>query len=384
MGSRSAGRSEPQAAGDGVVTSPYMEWAKTRSQARFNLATSGISNVSLGEFPLRVEELEITTSASGYGWPALQERLAEHARVPNECIVAATGTSMANHLAMATVIAPGDEVLLEEPAYGPMREVAEYLGATIKRIPRKFERDFALDLEEIERALTPRTRLIVLTNMHNPSGALLSAETLRALGQMALRVGARVLVDEVYLEMLFEPTAPFAFRIGETLAATEENPFISTSSLTKAYGLSGLRCGWIIAPPALAHRIWRLNDLFGSVAAHTAERMSVMAFEHLEKFRARAQSILASNRPLLEAFLNSRADLECFRPRAGTVVFPRLHTGDAEPLVAILREKYETTVVPGRFFEMPEHFRIGIGGETDLLREGLDRLGSALDEFARR
>jgi aspartate/methionine/tyrosine aminotransferase len=363
-----------------TMQSQYMEWAKTRSQARYSLATSGIMNVPLAEFPLRVEELEVTTTASGYGYPPLQQRLAQYTGAPEECIVAGTGTSMANHLAMAAVLAPGDEVLIEEPAYGPLVDVAEYLGARIRRIARKFENGFGLQLDDLAAAITPATRLIVLTNMHNPSGALLSTETLRAIGDLAQRADARVLLDEVYLEMLFDQAAPFSF----PLAPTSDNPFIVTSSLTKAYGLSGLRCGWILATPELAQRIWRLNDLFGSVAAHTAERMSVMAFDRLQQFQDRARAILKRNRPLLDAFLDSRTDLECFRPAAGTVVFPRLLTGDAAGFFERLREKYETTVVPGSFFEMPEHFRIGIGGDSENLRAGLGRLSTALDEWAKR
>ena len=119
---------------------------------------------------------------------------------------------MANHLAMAAVLSPGDEVLLEEPTYGLLLDVAQYLGASVRRVPRRFENGFALDPAEVMRALTPRTRLIVLTNFHNPSGALIPVETLRAIGESALRVGARVLVDEVYLEMLFQAARRPPFR----------------------------------------------------------------------------------------------------------------------------------------------------------------------------
>ncbi len=361
----------------------YMEWAKTRSHAKFNLATSGLIGVPRAEFPLRLDELEIT-APGGYGYAPLQQRLAQHAGVPEECVVAATGTSMANHLAMAVILEPGDEVLLELPVYGPLLDVAEYLGARVKRLPRRFEAKFAIDLNELQRAITPATRLVVLTNLHNPSGALLSAEMLRAIGKMAHRAGAKVLVDEVYLEMLFGQAAPFCFPIGNSIAGAGENPFIVTSSLTKVYGLSGLRCGWILASPDLARRMWLLNDLFGAVAAHTAERLSVMAFDHLQQFRERARVLLAANRPLLDAFLDSRGDLECFRPPAGTVAFPRLKRGHPQVFFQLLREKYETTVVPGSFFEMPQHFRIGIGGDTATLRAGLERLSAALDEFARQ
>ncbi len=362
----------------------YMEWAKTRSNAEFNLATSGLIGVPISEFPLRLDELEITAPGA-YGYAPLQQRLAQHTGVPEECVVAAAGTSMANHLAMAAVLEPGDEVLLEQPAYGPLLDVAKYLGARVKRLPRRFESRFAIDLDQLQRAITPATRLVVLTNLHNPSGALLSAEMLHAIGKLAHRAGVRVLVDEVYLEMLFGKAAPFCFPIGHGIAGAGENPFIVTSSLTKVYGLSGLRCGWILASPDLARRMWLLNDLFAATGAHPAERLSVMALDHLEQFRERARALLAVNRVLLDAFLDSRRDLECFRPPAGTVAFPRLpHGRDPETFFQLLREKYETIVVPGSFFEMPRHFRIGIGSDTPNLRAGLERLSAALDEFAKK
>ena len=360
-----------------VKRSDYMEWAKTCSQARFNLATSGLTSVEVPEFPLRADELEIT-SPGGYGYEPLQQRLARYTRAPEKCIVTAAGTSMANHLAMAALLDAGDEVLLEQPTYGLLLDVANYLHARVKRLSRRFEDGFAVDPTQIENAITSKTRLIVLSNLNNPTGALISADALRATGEIALRNDAHVLVDEVYLEMIFDGNAPFCFPIGEQF---ETNPFVVTSSLTKAYGLSGLRCGWILASPDLAHRIWHLNDLFAATAAHPAECMSVMALDNLEKFRGRARTLLERNRALLDEFLDSREDLKCFRPPAGSVVFPRLQRGNAEAFCNLLREKYETTVVPGRFFEMPQHFRIGIGGETDELRSGLERIGAALDEF---
>ena len=353
--------------------SRYMEWAKTSSTAPFNLATSGLTSVTLAEFPLRVEELEVT--GGGYGHGPLLARIARHSSAPVECVVTAEGTSMANHLAMAALLEPGDEVLIEEPTYGLILDVAHYLGAKVKRLARTIENNFDISVPEAKSAITPETRLIVLTNLHNPSGALLSRATLRAIGELARGVGAHVLMDEVYLEMCFAPSdeACGSFSLGKH--------FLVTSSLTKAYGLSGLRCGWILAPPDLAERIWRLNDLFAATAAHPAERMSVMAFEHLSLFRERARLRLNANRPLVEAFLNSRPDLECFRPAAGTIYFPRLLQGNPDAFFKLLREKYETSVVPGAFFEAPRHFRLGIGGETAQLQAGLERVSAALDEF---
>ncbi|MGH9593073.1 MAG: aminotransferase class I/II-fold pyridoxal phosphate-dependent enzyme, partial [Bryobacteraceae bacterium] len=292
------------------------------------------------------------------------------------CVVAAIGTSMANYLAYAGTLEPGDDVLIEHPAYGPMVEAAQLLGAKVRRLHRRFETGFMVEPEEIKRAITPKTRLIVLTNMHNPSGALISTDTLRAIGKIAEQNGARVLVDEVYLKMFFDNSVPSAFRLGET--------FVITTSLTKVYGLSGLRCGWILAAPELARRIWRINDLFGNIPSHTAELLSVVALDHLPEIAQRSRALLARNRPLLDNFLDSRGDIDFVRPPAGTVVFPKLAHGNTEQFIKLLREKYETAVVPGRFFEMPEHFRLGIGGDTELLRAGLERISDALDEFAKK
>jgi aspartate/methionine/tyrosine aminotransferase len=359
-----------------------MEWAKLRSTARFNLATSGIASVTRAEFP-GDERLAEITAPGGYGYAPLQERLAQHCGVPSDCVVAAAGTSMANHLAMAAVLEPGDRVLIEQPTYGPLLDVAHYLGARVGTFARRFEDKFAVDVAEVVAALTPDTRLIVLTNLHNPTGVMIERDTLRELGAIAVDRGIHVLVDEVYLEMLFGPEAPRSYQIGETLAPRDENPFIVSSSLTKAYGLSGLRCGWVIAAPKLARRMWLLNDLFGVNAAHPAEQLSVIAFDHLPAFRARAEKLLAINRPILDAFLASRPELEVVPAVAGTVAFPRLKRGAPDALFELLRRKYDTSVVPGRFFDMPAHFRIGIGGDAAELREGLARVGAALDELSR-
>src|SRR2546428_8920436 len=289
--------------------SRYMEWAKTRSHAKFNLATSGLLGCPFAESPPRLDELE-TPAPGAYGYPPLQQRLAQHAGVPEKCIVAATGTSMANHLAMAAILEPGDEVLLEQPAYGPLLDVAEYLGAVVKRLPRRFESGFAIDLEELQRTITSATRLIVLTNLHNPSGALITAETLLAIGKLAHRVGAHVLVDEVYLEMLLGQAAPFSFPMGKSIVPENENPFIVTSSLTKVYGLSGLRCGWSLAAPDLTRKMWLLNDLFGVIPAHPAERLSAIAFSNLDRIKAPSRVFLDANRRASNRFVENLDGLD--------------------------------------------------------------------------
>lgn len=352
--------------------SEYMNWAKTRSRARFNLATSGLDNLELNDLNVSLNDLELT-GTSGYGYPPLLEAIAKRMNVGTDSIVTATGTSLANHLAMAAVVNPGDEVLIEQPTYEPLLALARYLGANIRRFPRRFEDGFAVMPGEIEKNISRHTRLIVITNHHNPSGVLTDEKTLQAVGELAQRVNARVLVDEVYLESMLEQRPSTALHLGP--------PFMATSSLTKAFGLSGLRCGWIVAAPELAREIWLLNDLFGVNAAHAAERLSVCAFQQLDKISAKARTRLATNRALLNEFLDTRDDLETVRTDSGTIMFPRLKSGSSEGLCRLLKEKYETAVVPGSYFEMPAHFRVGLGGPREVFVAGLERLGKALDEL---
>ena len=363
------------------MNSEYIEWVKTRPRTRFNLGTSGVTDTSLADLiaatggALRLDDLELN-GPDFYGYEPLQRALAAKCRVPPECIVAATGTSMANHLVMAATLEPGDEVVIEQPAYDALLDAALYLGAEVKRFERRFDDGFRVDPRAVERAVTPRTRLIVITNLHNPTGALTGEDVLREIGEMARSVGASVLVDEVYLEMDYSRRTRSAFELGPQ--------FIVTGSLTKAYGLSGLRCGWIIARPELARAIWRLNDLFGVIPAHVAERLSVVALRHLDLIAARARALLETNRAMVDRFLDSRPDLEAVRPPFGTLFFPRLVSGRVDELCALLDDEFDTTLTPGRFFEMPQHFRLGIGCETASLAGALERLSAGLDKLAAR
>jgi aspartate/methionine/tyrosine aminotransferase len=363
-------------------SSEYMQWAKTCSRARYNLATSGVINYPMADLEASLDDVDLN-GPSYYGYEPLQQALAARFNVSADCVVAATGTSLANHLAMAALLEPGEEVLVESPVYEPILALAGYLGANIRRFRRTSEQGFKLDPEEIARNITARTKLIVITNLHNPSSAYDGPDVIKQIGSIARRSGARVLVDEVYLEAVSvqnghakSPRNPewSAFHLG-----TE---FIVTGSLTKVYGLSGLRCGWVLAEPCIAKKIWLLNDLFGVIPAHPAERLSVIALQRIGQIADRTRNLLDMNRALLNAFLDSRDDLEVVRSGFGTVVFPRLKSGSVDILCSHLRDKHDTTVVPGRFFELPDHFRLGFGCDTSMLSGGLERLGAALDHRA--
>jgi aspartate/methionine/tyrosine aminotransferase len=350
-----------------VLQSDYMHWAKNQRPVTYALSSSEVAHFPLDRLDLSIADLGLT-GASHYRYAPLREAIGAKEGVPADWVVAADGTSMANMLAMAALVGPGDEVLIEQPTYEPLLGVAGFLGAKIGRFQRRAEAGFALDPQEVRRAVTPATKLIVLTNLHNPSSTLADEAALREIGAL----GPHVLVDEVYLDAAAQP-ARSAVHLGAR--------FVATSSLTKVYGLSGLRCGWILAEPALAERIWRLNELFGVAQAHADERLGCIALANLDRISEGTSALLARNRALANAFFASRSELECAPLTGGITAFPRLRTGDPVALDDLLREKYDTSIVPGRCFEMADHFRIGLGGPTAMVEEGLARLGRALDEL---
>jgi hypothetical protein len=355
-----------------TMSSPYMNWAKLNSSARFNLATSGVPNFLMKDFPFEKEDLELTYGV--YGYEPLIQAIADKSETKYENVVLSFGTSMANHLAIAAIIETGDEVLIEKPTYELLVSTAEYLGADVKFFERRHENKFQIDVEDIKNKINDKTKLIVITNLHNPSSIFTNEETLKQIGNVAAKFGARVLVDEVYLDVMFNDAPRSSFHLGEN--------FIITNSLTKTYGLSGLRCGWILADKNLTSRMNLLNDLFSASNVHVAERLSLIALQNLNLFRERAKNLLDTNRPLLNEFFDSRDDVEVVRTTHGTTSFPRMMNIDTEKFSSLLRDKYETSVVPGRFFYAENHFRIGITCDTEMLKGGLERLSAALDEIS--
>lgn len=351
-----------------------MHWAKSRPKVKYDLALSGILNLPIAELDFDPKDLELHGD-NAYGYRPLVEALASHRKVPPKNVVTvAGGTSMANHLAMAGLIEHGDEVLIEEPTYDPLLAVARYLGAKIRRFPRPFEIEFRIDLDALEKQITPKTRLIVISNLHNPSSALVDNETLRKVGELARGVGAHVLVDEVYLEAMFENAPQPASSLGPE--------FIVTSSLTKGYGLSGLRCGWIFAEPKLAEKIRHLDDIFAASAPFMMEQLSVTAIAQLSKIAGRAKSMLEANRKTMREFFKTRDDIFAAPTKFGTTSFPRIRNADVEKLCELLPEKYDTAVVPGRFFESPQHIRVGLCCEPENFTAGIERIGEAIDELS--
>jgi hypothetical protein len=324
---------------------PYMEWAKKHPRSRFSLAGSNLLACELSDLPGAREALELHGDNDN-GFRPLIEAIGATYGVAPEMVVTSQGTSGANFLAFAALVKAGDDVLVERPGYDPLMGPPRLLGARVIRFDRRFEDGYRLDPDAVRAAMTDRTKLVVVTNAHNPTGVVAADSDLDEIGRIAERHGARVLVDEVYLDTAIEgPVRP---------AAARSPVFISTSSLTKSYGLAGLRCGWALAAPDVAERIRRARDIVDGTGAFPAERLSALAFSQLERLSDRARWILMSSGAAVRQFLSGRQDLECVLPGAGTVVFPRVRgIEDAGPFVEALARDFDTDVVPGHFFQAP-------------------------------
>jgi hypothetical protein len=350
--------------------SVYMRWAKEHAAARYNLANSGLLACTAEDLELQPGDLRIS-GLNPDGYPPLREAIAALYGAVPEQVVQAQGTSGANFLAFATLLEPGDEVLVEQPTYEPLLAALAFLGARVRRFGRRFEHGYRLDLDEIRGLLTDRVRLIVLTNPHNPSGVLLPPDEVAELARLAASVGAWLLVDEVYRDLWFDAAPPSHVHLGPHVLAT--------SSLTKAYGLSGLRCGWILCDPGLAARMHRVNDFLGAVGPMPSDTLALAALRQLPRLAERARAILEPNLSQVHAFLADHAEwLDVVLPPRSVIVFPRLHREeDSEALHDWLRGR-ETSIVPGKFFESPRHFRLGFAVQPKDVAVGLQNLSEGL------
>lgn len=353
--------------------SVYMRWAKEHAAARFNLANSGLLGVVTRDLDLTPEDL-LVNGPNTDGYPPLLAAIGERYGVEPERVVLAPGASGANFLAFAALVDPGDEVLVEQPAYEPILAALRLVGARVRRFGRSFVRGWRVDFENIAHglALSRKVRLVVLTSPHNPSGVLTDPEDLAEIARLAEAAGALVLVDEVYLDVWSD--APLRSHVHGAPNV------LTTSSLTKSYGLSGLRCGWVLCPSvAVADRLRRVNDCMGAVGSMPSESLALAAFRQLPRLAARSRSILDPNLRRVHAFLAEHEDvLDCVVPRRSMTVFPRLRNEeDSEALHDWLRG-HETSIVPGRFFEEPRHFRLGFALRPREVAQGLRWLSEGL------
>ena len=297
--------------------------------------------------------------------------LSRREMVPEENIFLSLGTSLANFVIWASLLKRGDEVLIEFPAYEPMFKVPAYLGARIRFIKRD-PLDFSLGVAAIADSVTPKTRMIILTDSHNPSGSQLASEVLQYLKKLNQERGILIFIDEVYSRFYRERSLFVDFP-----------EFIVTSSLSKFYGLGSLRAGWAFAPAAVVEKARNFSDYLTPEIPFAPLYLAHLLLEHpvLAELEQRIRQRIKANREVIGAYLNQTEFLSCYIPRNGVLFFPEVKGPvDIKKFYLQLYRKYRMVVTEGRFFQMPRHFRIAGIWSPAFMAKGLGRLESALKD----
>lgn len=365
------------------VTFDLERWQSTwENRVKFNLSESGVHPLSVGELitiagasvdPLLNVRLGYSQSN---GTDGLRERIAAlyPGAAPDQVLVT-TGSAEANYLAALRLIEPGDAVAMLLPNYLQLWGHAQNLGAQVRGFRLHENQQWAPDADEIRAAIAPGTKLVVVTNPHNPTGSVLSDEMRRVILERAAAVGAWLLADEVYIG---------AERDGRTTASFwgSYDRLVCVSGLSKAYGLPGLRIGWLVAPPALIADAWARHDYTTIGPSGPSDHLATLALQPAvrERLLARTRGILRQNYGVLEEWLRGFGDtFSWVAPKAGAICFTRYRaTIPGEDLVERVRASENTLLVPGEHFGMPGYLRFGYGNEAGELRHALAAAASGL------
>ncbi|HET7790475.1 MAG TPA: aminotransferase class I/II-fold pyridoxal phosphate-dependent enzyme [Gemmatimonadales bacterium] len=351
-------------------------WQSTwENRVKFNISESGVH-------PLSVRELLELAKASrdplldvrlGYsqsnGTDALRERIAAlYPGASPDQVLVTTGSAEANFVACWRLLAPGDAVAMMLPNYMQIWGQAQNLGATVRGFHLREENGWEPDPAEIERAIAPGTKLVVVTNPHNPTGHILSASMRDLIVNRARAAGAWLLADEVYQGAERDGTTTPSF-----WGSYEK--LIVVNGLSKAYGLPGLRIGWLVGPPGFADEAWARHDYTTIGPSGTSDHLATLALSPKvrEKIIARTRGILNQNWPVLESWLKSLGDAFTWHaPQAGAICFAKYRARvDGLKLVERLRAGHSVLLVPGEHFGMPGHIRFGMGNEKRELEAAL-------------
>jgi aspartate/methionine/tyrosine aminotransferase len=346
----------------------------------YNLSESGVHPLSLKELLTPDELTSLTKVELGYtqtnGTTGLREAIARlYPGVSLDQILATAGSSEANFLLIWSLIEPGDEVLFELPNYMQMGGLLRAFGANVKPFRLRESLGWQPDLDEMKKLVTPKTKLIVLTNPNNPTGSVLDAEIMKGIVALAAGVGAWILADEVYQGAeLAGPQTPSFWGLWEKT--------IVVNGLSKAYGLPGLRIGWIIGPEEIVKRTWPYHDYTTISPSALSDRLATIALGpgKRERILERTRGILNANYPALERWLNGHDGLFSFvPPKAGAIAFAKyaLEVPSVDLVERLIREQ-SVLLVPGDHFETEGYLRFGYGSDQGYLLKALARIDEAL------
>jgi aspartate/methionine/tyrosine aminotransferase len=349
----------------------------------YDMSESGIKPISINDLIGMGFDLEgVLDMPLGYsqsdGTPELKELLQEiYPGAKPENIEVTNGTSEANYLIALSQLKDGDEFALEVPNYMQLWGVPRSLGAQVNSFSLRSEREWEVDWEEFEKAVNPNTRLVYISNPNNPSGAVLSDEAMARIVERCEKMNAYLIADEVYIGAEHDGQRTKSFwGMG--------NRVVVTSGLSKAYGIPGIRVGWIIGPEKLVYDCWSQHDYITIGPNKLSDRMTRVAVqrENREKLYARTTAILKENLPLFEKWVSGVEELEYTPSQAGAFSFLKLKTDAlSKDIVKSCLEKRNTLIVPGSHFGMEGYIRVWLGGAQDYLEEGWTRIAEGLKEW---
>ncbi len=312
------------------------------------------------------------------GLPALRQRVLDQAGLPldPDTVLITAGAAEANYLLFRQLLTAGDEIITEAPGWPQAGVMAKAIGATLVEVARDEAHHWHLDPDAVAAAITPRTRMIFLTNPNNPTGRLMPEDDLRALAALADRHGVWLVVDEVYAGLEWSGPRPPAIA-GLTQFG------ITTGSVSKALGLQGLRTGWMICQtPKVIRDAMILRENSSEIMNALGERIAEVALrpDRLANALTRARQEGRETLDRMDAFVTAEPRLAWVRPQAGLIGLARLDGIDGESLARrLLAPPYRTFLLPGSAYGCPNHIRLGAGGGPETrLEEGLGRLSTML------
>jgi aspartate/methionine/tyrosine aminotransferase len=366
---------------DAMRTEPFlMERFQSlwEHDVRYNLSESGVHPLKVGDLidSTQLQDLELGYPQTN-GSRALRERIsALYPGADADNVVATSGTAEANFITAWNLLSPGDNFAMMLPNYMQLWGVARALGANARGFHLVPERGrWRLDIAQLELAVTRRTRLIAICNPNNPTGATLTDAEMDAVVRVADRAGACILADEVYrgAELSGPVTPSFWGRYDKVLVVC---------GFSKAYGLPGLRVGWVVGPKDLVAELWASKDYTTITPSMVSDRLAAAALESTtrERLLERTRRIIRDQYPLLEAWAREQGDLfTCIAPQAGAIAYLRYQLPvNSTELVDRLRREKSVLVVPGDHFGMDGYVRIGVGGERVVLERGLELFADLL------
>jgi aspartate/methionine/tyrosine aminotransferase len=357
------------------------------NQVEFNLSESGVHPLRLGELvddaaareALMQEALRYTQS-NGTG-PLRSLIASQYAGATADHVQVTNGGAEANYISTWNLVEPGDEVVFMVPSYMQTWGLARAFGATVREWPLELATGPAgsprwrVNADSLAALVTSRTKLIILCNPNNPTGARFEAEDLDRIAAVAAGHGTWILADEIYRG------AERDERETPTMWGRTDRVVV-TSGLSKAYGLPGLRIGWVVGPPSLVASLWSYHDYTTISPGALSDTLARHALDPARRRRilARTRRILNENFPVIERWLASHGAMFSYAPPdAGAIVYVQYHHAiNSTALVNKLREEKSLLIVPGDHFGMDGYLRIGYGDEQGYLTEGLRRLHDLL------